>query len=101
MKRITSTLVALIVASTSLVAASQSAQAASSAHMYCVGRVNNDLLHPTYTAQCYNTKRQFRAGAWCQTYRSWGPWATVGGSSKATCFLLFVDSKKSVIELKR
>lgn len=100
MKRITSALIALTVAASSLVAASQPAQAASTKPFFCKATTNNSLLHPTYTVRCYNTKKQYRAGAWCQTYRAWGPWVKDEAPSKATCFFLFVDNPKSIVELR-
>ena len=67
---------------------------------YCNFTIRNDLLHPTWSARCYNTSKAYRAVAWCQVAYAYGEWAYYGGKSTATCFFLFVDRPKSGVQFK-
>jgi hypothetical protein len=74
------------------------AAAVASPHTYCTYALNNGALHPTWKVNCYETKRTYRALAWCQTAWAYGNWAQNGGTSTAQCFFLFVDRPKSTMQ---
>jgi hypothetical protein len=65
----------------------------------CDFTMRNDLLNPTWSAKC-NTTKQYRARAWCQVAWAYGDWVNKPSTSKATCFLVFVDKPKSGVDFR-
>jgi len=99
-KKLVSVILALFLAVWSMFVFAPTASAAVVHPTSCTYTINNGNLNPTLVARCYNTSKQYRAVAWCQVAYAYGDWVSGGVSSKATCFLVFVDAPKSGVQFR-
>lgn len=97
MKKLASILAAFVLAVGSMFVLAPAASATSTS--VCTFTMRNDLLNPTWSATC-NTTKQYRARAWCQVAWAYGDWVNKPTTSKATCFLVFVDKPKSGVDFR-